>query len=224
EAGRASGIAVGDVIEALDGRPVDAWIEELSPYYAASNETTRLRDIGAFLGRGSCGKSTLSLRRGDDPRSVEVSRLEGRPPRVLPRDRPGDTFQLLSPEVAYLKLSSIRAQDLAGYLDRAAETRGLVVDLRNYPSESVVFALGRRLVEKPTPFARFTEGDLDSPGAFTWTEPLVLEPQAPTYRGNVAILVSEVSISHAEYTAMALRAGPRAVVVGSTTAGADGNV
>jgi len=31
-------------------------------------------------------------------------------------------------------------------------------------------------------------------------------------------------MSQSEYTAMALRAGPRAVVVGSTTAGADGNV
>ncbi|MCB1037087.1 MAG: hypothetical protein KDD47_24885, partial [Acidobacteria bacterium] len=224
EAGRASGMAVGDVIEALDGRPVDAWIEELSPYYAASNETTRLRDIAWFLGRGPCGKSKLSLLRGEVPRTAEVPRLEGRPPRVSPRDRPGETFQLLSPEVAYLKLSSIRAQDVAGYLDRAAKTRGLVIDLRGYPSEFMVFTLGRRLVEKPTPFARFTEGDLDNPGAFTWTQPLVLEPQAPTYRGRVAILVNEVSISQAEYTAMALRAGPRAVVVGGTTAGADGNV
>ncbi|MEO1084830.1 MAG: S41 family peptidase, partial [Acidobacteriota bacterium] len=34
----------------------------------------------------------------------------------------------------------------------------------------------------------------------------------------------EASISQSEYTAMAFRASPRAVVVGGTTAGADGNV
>jgi C-terminal processing protease CtpA/Prc len=38
------------------------------------------------------------------------------------------------------------------------------------------------------------------------------------------VLVDEASISNAEYTAMALRATPNAIVVGSTTAGADGNV
>jgi len=36
--------------------------------------------------------------------------------------------------------------------------------------------------------------------------------------------VDEVSQSNAEYTAMAFRAAPGAIVVGSTTAGADGNV
>ena len=38
------------------------------------------------------------------------------------------------------------------------------------------------------------------------------------------ILVDESSMSQAEYTAMAFRAAQGAVVVGSTTAGADGNV
>ena len=42
--------------------------------------------------------------------------------------------------------------------------------------------------------------------------------------GKVVILVDEVSQSQAEYTAMAFRASPHAIVVGSTTAGADGNV
>jgi hypothetical protein len=131
---------------------------------------------------------------------------------------------MLSPQVAYLKLRGIRARDIVDYIERASGTRGLVIDIRNYPSEFVVFDLGSRLVQEPTPFARFTVGDLDNPGAFTWTEPLTLEPAEPAYQGKVAVLVDEMSISQAEYTAMALRAGPRAVVVGSTTAGADGNV
>jgi hypothetical protein len=34
-----------------------------------------------------------------------------------------------------------------------------------------VFALGSRLVDWPTPFARFTIGDLEQPGAFRWGDP-----------------------------------------------------
>ena len=221
---RDSGLEIGDVIEAIDSRPVDTLIEEWAPYYSASNEPTRLRDIARSLPRGECGESTLITDRRGEPQEVIVSRLARTDQMRFTHDRPGETFQLLSPEVAYLKLSSIRVQDVEGYIERASGTRGFVIDIRNYPSEFVVFALGSRLVEEPTTFARFTVGHVDNPGSFTWTEPLTLQPQVPRYPGKIAILVDEVSMSQAEYTAMALRAGPQAVVVGSTTAGADGNV
>jgi C-terminal processing protease CtpA/Prc len=39
-----------------------------------------------------------------------------------------------------------------------------------------------------------------------------------------AILVDENSISQSEFTTMAFRASPHAIVVGGTTAGADGNI
>src|SRR5204863_4154437 len=42
--------------------------------------------------------------------------------------------------------------------------------------------------------------------------------------GKVAILIDEISQSQAEYTTMAFRSAAGAIVVGSTTAGADGNV
>ena len=52
----------------------------------------------------------------------------------------------------------------------------------------------------------------------------MLTPAQPHYQGKVVVLVDEVSQSQAEYTAMAFRSAPQATVIGSTTAGADGNV
>src|SRR5207244_4488790 len=69
-----------------------------------------------------------------------------------------------------------------------------------------------------------TNGDLDNPGVFHWGQPLSLSPSAAHYPGKVGVLIDEVSQSQAEYTAMAFRSAPRTIVVGSTTAGADGNV
>jgi hypothetical protein len=121
--------------------------------------------------------------------------------------------------VAYLKLSAVQAAQAASYVERSKSTTGLIIDLRNYPSEFVPFALGSLLVDQPTPFARFTAGDLDNPGAFLWRgAPLMLTPQQPHYSGKVVVLVDEVTLSQAEYTTMAFRASPRTVVVGSTTA------
>ena len=74
-------------------------------------------------------------------------------------------------------------------------------------------------------YCRFCYTLLVNPGAFHWRgQPLSLVPAAPRYTGKIVILIDEVSQSQAEYTAMAFRSAPNATVVGSTTAGADGNV
>jgi C-terminal processing protease CtpA/Prc len=52
----------------------------------------------------------------------------------------------------------------------------------------------------------------------------MLTPGTPHYPGRIGILVDEQTQSSAEYTAMALRTAPGALVIGSQTAGADGNV
>lgn len=44
------------------------------------------------------------------------------------------------------------------------------------------------------------------------------------YKGRIAILVNETTQSSAEYHAMAFRVAPKAKVLGSQTAGADGNI
>jgi len=224
----ASALQRGDVVTALDDVPVTALIERWAPFYAASNQPTRLRDIAASMTRGACGAVTIRVLRGNERLAVKAERVTGPPPGPAPRrthDRTGETFQKLSLEIAYLKLSSVQASQAAGYIEAAAGTKGLIIDIRNYPSDFVVFALGSHLVDRSTEFARFTVGDPANPGAFHWRgTPLSLIPTAPRYTGKVAILVDESSVSQAEYTAMAFRCAPNAVVVGSTTAGADGNV
>lgn len=44
------------------------------------------------------------------------------------------------------------------------------------------------------------------------------------YKGKVVILLDETSQSQSEYTAMAIQSGNQATIIGSQTAGADGNV
>ncbi len=223
-----SSLKAGDIVNAVDGIAVTELIRRWSPYYAASNEPTRLRDIAQSMTRGACGPAALTVIRDgqtQDLKAVRTAPSPGSQNTGLTHDRPGDAFRKLSPDVAYLKLSSVKAAQAASYIESAAGTKGLIIDIRNYPSEFVVFALGSKLVERPSAFARFTAGDLANPGAFHWRgEPITLQPSTPRYTGKIVILIDEVSVSQAEYTTMAFRAAPNATVVGSTTAGADGNV
>lgn len=224
--GRASGLKPGDVIQALDGVELPKLLGDWRPYYAVSNEPTRLRDIGSSMTRGDCDKpAAIRVRRGDE--TLDLSAVRVTPNeldfKTAQHDQPGETFRLLSPDVAYLKLSSVKTAEAARYIDSAAGTKGLIIDIRNYPSEFVVFALGQHLIDKPTEFVRFTQGDPANPGAFHWGSSATLEPRKPHYAGKLVILVDEVSQSQAEYTTMAFRSTSGAVVIGSTTAGADGN-
>ena len=78
---------------------------------------------------------------------------------------------------------------------------------------------------EPTPFVKFTNGNIDNPGLFTFKYSLSNgSKNKDYYKGKIVILIDERTQSQAEYTTMALRTAPNAVVMGSQTAGADGNV
>jgi C-terminal processing protease CtpA/Prc len=80
---------------------------------------------------------------------------------------------------------------------------------------------------KSVPFVKFTSVDSTYPGQVVWTPPYMAgrpNGNPDLYRGRVAILVDERTQSHAEFSVMALRTSPENKVIGSQTAGADGNV
>ena len=107
--------------------------------------------------------------------------MDVRAPRIeITHDVPGEAFRLLSKDVAYIKISTVKSAEVAKHIDTAAGAKGLVIDIRNYPGDFPIFQLGGRLVEKETPFARFTRSDLANPGAFVWDgQPTALMPLTP---------------------------------------------
>ena len=219
------GLALGDVVLAVDGQSIEANLVSAEAYFPASNRAAHRRDLSGALARGACGEVLVDVRRNGSEKRLRARRID-------PRDfdmsrfrhiRPGAVFQALSSDIAYLSLYAAQAGDIADYLRQSTASKGLIVDLRTYPSDVVAYALGGHLVSAPTPFSRFTFPDSGNPGAFTWGEAMVLTPQAPHFDNKVVVLVDENTQSRAEYTAMALRASPNVTIVGSTTAGADGD-
>jgi C-terminal processing protease CtpA/Prc len=219
------GLLPGDAIVAIDGVPVKNQLGDWLPYYGASNEDAARRDVALALMNGACGPVRVQRDRGGKLEEVTLQRTTFSPwmsPRT--HDRQCQTFVRASDDLAYLKLSSVLMADAEDYVRRSQGARVLIIDVRNYPSQFMVFALGRHLVASKTEFATFTMADFANPGTFVWRPGVPLEPKEPHFGGKVVVLVDEVSQSQAEYTTLAFRSAPDAIVVGSTTAGADGNV
>jgi len=227
--GRATGLEPGDAVLAVDGQPVADLFAAWRPYYSASNDARLFKDLAQATVRGPAGSTRLTVRRGDRTLDLTVERAaEGAIDKTAHRwhtlDGPG--FRLLEPGVAYMALEKIKRDSVDTWIERAlAEgAQGLVIDCRAYPGDFPIYQLAGHLVAEPTRFVTFSRLDPANPGAFRWDDFTAIQPVAPRFDRPVVVLVDEVTLSSAEFHAMAFRVAPQVVVMGSTTAGADGNV
>lgn len=221
------GLRVGDIIETIDGRTVADIVNVQLEYTPASNYATQLRDISTYLLRTNASSVNVGFRRDGETRMARL--------RTFPRDtvidldlvyhQPIAPFSVIGTDIGYFYPGSLQSGQMTAIIQQVANTRGLIVDWRCYPSEFSVFNMFSLLLGQPTPFVKTSVGNIATPGRFTFTEELQVGNANPNpYQGKVVILVNEVSQSSAEFHSMAFRTVPGAVVIGSTTAGADGNI
>jgi|TARA_B110000967_G_scaffold30189_1_gene28435 C-terminal processing protease CtpA/Prc len=221
------GLQIGDIITKVNGIPIETMVKEKSKYYPASNIPTKLRDISADLLRSNSNNIEIEFVSGNSNPQTKTLKL-------YPKDsldiyrwyRKSDdkSFKMLDNNIGYLTLQNIKEEDISQIKSEFKDTKGIIIDIRNYPSTFVPFSLGSYFISSMTPFVKFTNGSVNNPGEFTFTKELKIPSKGKTYKGKLVVLVNELSQSQAEYTSMAFRAGDNTAIIGSTTAGADGNV
>lgn len=222
-----SGLKIGDVITKIGGKSVEEIIQQRKKYFPGSNVSSVLRGISKDILRSN--SSELSIEFISDSAPAETKIIELYPKKTInpfygqigPSNMP---FSMLENNIGYITLQNIKATDISEIETKFIDCDAIIIDIRNYPSNFVVFSLGSFFVSEVTPFVKFTLPSFDLPGEFKFTEALEITNKDTTYTGKVVILVNELTQSQAEYTAMAFKAGKNATVIGSTTAGADGNV
>lgn len=220
-------IKIGDMITHINGKAVKSIVDSLKPYYPVSNGVTLLRDIAPDLVRSSQNTITLKYISDNQVKEKTIS--------LYPKDKLNmyhwykvnkdeKSYKMLDGNIGYVTLANIKQEDISEIKKLFKNTKGIIIDIRNYPSTFVPFSLGSYFISKPTPFVKLTQGNIKNPGEFTFTNSLKIPSNKRNYQGKLLVLVNEYSQSQAEYTAMAFRAGDNTTIIGSTTAGADGNV
>ncbi len=221
------GLNIGDVITNINGVAIEKLIEERLLFYPASNYATKLRDIAPELLRSNKKLINVTFIRDNTNKTMDLKlyeRNELNMFRWYRKEIDGQSFRLLDNEIGYVTLKNIKSEDIREIQKEFINTKGIIIDIRNYPSTFVPFSLGSFFVNENTPFVKFTNANFNNPGEFTFTEPLVIPKSQNHYKGKLILLVNEFTQSQAEYTSMAFRAGNDTTILGSTTAGADGNV
>lgn len=220
-------VQLGDEILTINNKTVAECRKEMEPLLCASNKSAANRNFASFL-----------LLRGDGDALDITYNHEGRIKSGKLKLYPLEVFnaaakkisnipmyKFLNDSIGYITLATIQKSMLQTIFEKFKPTKGIVIDIRNYPAEFVPYYLASYLKPASSPFAKLSFGSISNPGLFTYKKPLDNGVQnADYYKGKIVILVDERSVSQAEFTAMALRTAPNAIVIGSQTAGADGDV
>jgi len=216
----------GDQVTEINNIPVKKIVADRLIITPASNLPTQLRTMAPDLLRTNDSVLRVKIKRNGKNISAALKTYSPAELDIYQRTRLRDTcFKIIRPGIAYLYPGTIKNRYLPEIMKEVQNTNGLIIDLRCYPSEFIVFSLSQFLMPQSTPFVKFTMGSITAPGLFTMGQTISAGENNPEYyKGKVIIIVNEVTISQAEYTTMAFRVAPGAIVLGSTTSGADGNV
>lgn len=225
----ASGLQRGDVIETINGRHIKEIITASLPDLPASNYPTRLRDLAAFVLRSNDSLSEITVRRKDKLFSTLLHRGTVKQiPQPYRFDFPyqrDSVFFFIQPGIGYLNLGRVHRKQVDSIFRALEGSAGLILDNRQYPSDFPLYDLAAKLVPGVKTFATIPGPSLDYPGAFKTIAALKVGSNSKkSYKGKLVLLVNENTQSSGEFHTMAFQQAPGAVVMGSTTAGADGNV
>jgi C-terminal processing protease CtpA/Prc len=223
-----SGLAIGDVILAVDGEEIAARRQRLGELFAASTPQGLRKKVEAFVLAGPKDKpATLKIRNGAGQiKEISVVRTLGarstRPPK---KETP--VFQVLPEGLGYIDLTLLEPRQVDEAFEAIKNTPGLIFDMRGYPN-GVFAILGARFAEKTVAAALFDAPAPKSPDPTDDSRLAFTQYAKPDsnwkYHGKVVVLINEDAISQSEHTCLFLEATAHAKFIGSPTIGANGDV
>ncbi|MCX6230231.1 MAG: S41 family peptidase [Bacteroidetes bacterium] len=224
--GKESGMEIGDIITVINNETIAEIIKKKLKYTPASNYPTQLRNIAYNLLRSNDSIINIEFIRNDKTEKKALKTFSENKLNINDKyDVKDSCFRLINKDIAYINNGSLKKAYLSGIWKVMEKTKGLIIDIRNYPSDFPIYDLSNYLMPKSKAFVKITNCSIEDPGLFIFTKALNTgKLNNNYYKGKVIILVNENTQSSAEFNAMAYRVHPNAIVIGSTTAGADGNV
>jgi len=224
-------IAVGDLLLSVDGTSVEELEEEARAVMSFGNPAVFRRDFCSHVLRGEYySPIEVTLRNRDHGEYSYAGKRKHAmnsswhnsyyPCDSLARAR----WKILDGGVGYVHMGNLASYDVYAMYDDLRKLPAIIFDVRNYPRETIR-EIAEWMFPLELPFAWGVFPDVRYPGTYYGQmQKYGTNGNPMAYNGNVIILCNAQTQSHAEWTCMILRAMPGAVVIGSQTAGADGNV
>jgi hypothetical protein len=219
-------VPVGSIVTAINGTPASTRIDK----------ETQLAS-GTLQWRQSRAASALQTCRLESTVTVTIEPPSGSERDVrLPCNRSvtravearPDSIVELQPGIWYVDLTRVRAAQLRPMLETLAKARGVVVDMRGYPTDAGVAVLPHLMRTPEDSTDRWMHvsriarpfGEVAGWQSMSWN----LRPATPHIGGQRVFLTDGRAISYAESVMGYVRDYKLGTIIGGATAGANGNV
>lgn len=224
----ADDIKIGTVITKINDKSIKEIIEEKREMISASNEVSYLDKVVRVILLSESEKVKVEfLKDGKYETKAMVwfnYHDSHRNEYKKGAQKKKDKFKLLDNNVGYVDMGVIKPKNIPDMVDALKSTKAIVFDMRNYPNGTFE-EIAAFLNSKEKEFCQYTMPYLNYPGRYEWIEGRKCGTEnKESYKGKVIVLLNEDSISQSEWTAMCFQTAGNTTIIGSQTAGADGNV
>jgi C-terminal processing protease CtpA/Prc len=217
-------ISRGDEVVTVNGIGIKDIIQERTELTAASNTKAIYTRISEQIFRTD--RDTLEIQIKNKQREVSHVKLPTYPAKDVNLESIPDTCFRQIGTVGYLYTGTYKNKYKSRIKKALKHTQALIIDLRCYPGDYMLYSFGELLSKKRVLFAKTRVIRSVQPRDFKVTDAASVGAlfSFSSYDKPVYVLVDENTFSQAEYTALAYSALPNVTVVGSQTAGADGDI
>ncbi|MDQ6531000.1 S41 family peptidase [Flavobacterium sp. LHD-85] len=221
-----NGIKVGDIITKINSKTIKEIISEKRALINGSNEAAYLNNVVKSALSGYSENVTLEFLKDGSYTTKTINWYEYyiSHKNEYVRKNKKEKFKILENNIGYVNMGTLKVQNIPAMIEKLNSTKAIVFDMRNYPNGTFE-EIAKFLNSKEKEFAIYTTPDLSYPGRYKWTNAQKCGSENNNnYKGKVIVLLSEDSMSQAEWTAMCFKTADNTTIIGSQTAGADGNV
>ena len=227
-------IELGDVIYSVNGK-------DFKSYYTDKFKNLISASTPNYLRRGS--ERFYILNDSADSIQVGIKKKDGtihnlyvklRPYQRYPKElyaslnaTKNEKWYKLTDNIGYLNLAKADNKDIKNAFENFENTKGIVIDLRNYPGNSAPKLMKHLYPEKKI-FMKILVPIAPGYGEYNYNWPLrfVKDPFAEGgtnknyYKGKVILLVDRVTGSNGEFVALQIQQAPNCITIGEETFGA----
>jgi C-terminal processing protease CtpA/Prc len=224
---RSRNLITGDIIISINGKKTSELINQYLPLTPASNRAAALRDmISTYLFRSKDSTFILDVLRNKKHTKLIINGLEtSNTYAYLPIASQKQPYRLINPSIGYIYCGGYKNTDLDSIKLKFKGTKGIIVDMRGYPVDEMASTLAAYFKAQPGIFIKFSKRSITRPGLFVaMPGDQIGSRSADNYKGKVVVLVNELTQSNAEFVAMAIQSGNNTTTIGSSSAGANGNI
>lgn len=222
-------IKIGDVITKINDKTIKNYIDENRDLISASNEASFLNKVvNPILISDSENVKVEFLKDGKSEIKEmtwfnyhDSHRNEYKKGAMKKKDK----FKLLDNNIGYVNMGIIKPKNIPDMIEVLKSTKAIVFDMRNYPNETFE-SISNFLNPHAKDFCIYTMPYPNYPGRYIWTTEgrKAGFENKDHYKGKVIVLLNEDAYSQSEWTAMCFQTAGNTTIIGSQTAGSDGNV